>query len=111
MGSVQYYISESGENPVKDFIESLGKKQKAKIFRLFLNIEQYGLVSVLPHIKKLSGTLLWEIRILGQDNIRILYVVVDKDGILVLHGFVKKSQKTPDREITIAISRYKEKVH
>lgn len=102
MGSVQYYISPNGENPVKDFIESLGKKQKAKIFRLFSNIEDYGLSVVIPHVKKLTGTPLWEIRILGQDNIRILYVMVSKDGILVLHGFVKKS---PEREIDLALSR------
>ena len=108
MGSVQYYISPSGANSVKEFVESLAKKQKAKIFRLFMSIEQYGLVAVLPHVKKLSGISLWEIRILGQDNIRILYVVVDRNGILTLHGFVKKSQKTPEREIAIALSRLNE---
>lgn len=111
MGVVQYYISSSGENPVKDFIELLGKEPKAKIFRLFMNIEQYGLVSVLPHVKKLAGTDLWEIRILGRDNIRILYVVVAKDGVLALNGFVKKSQKTPKREIAVAMSRYNEWKH
>lgn len=106
MGLVQYYISPSGENPVKDFVESLDKKQKAKIFRLFMNIEQYGLVSILPHVKKLAGTNLWEIRILGRDSVRILYVTTDKDGILALHGFIKKSQKTPEREINVALNRY-----
>ena len=45
---------------------------------------------------------------MGQDNIRVIYVVVAKDGVLALHGFVKKSQKTPNREISIAISRYNE---
>ncbi|HVF69430.1 MAG TPA: type II toxin-antitoxin system RelE/ParE family toxin [Xanthomonadales bacterium] len=107
-GKVIYYTTPKGENPVKDFIESLSKKQKAKIFRIFLTLAEYGLLSILPHTKKLSGTPLWEIRILGQDNIRILYVTVERDNILVLHGFIKKKQKTPPKEIQIALMRYKE---
>lgn len=107
MSEVIYYISQSGENPVKEFLESLQKNQKAKIFRIFGNIEQYGLIGLLPHVKKLSGTPLWEIRILGKDNIRVLYAAVKKDKVLILDGFVKKSQKTPIKEIDTAISRLK----
>lgn len=108
MGSVQYYISPSGENSISDFLDSLTEKQQVKVLRIFQNIKLYGLQSILPHVKKLKGTPLWEIRILGQDNIRVIYVVVAKDGVLALHGFVKKSQKTPNHEISIAISRYNE---
>lgn len=99
MSKVQYYVGSRGENPVKTFIESLSKQQKAKIFRIVLTIEEYGLLAILPHTKKLSGTPLWEIRILGKDNIRILYVTVEQDIVLVLHGFIKKKQKTPSKEI------------
>lgn len=108
-GEVQYYLTSNGENPVLDFIESLSKRQKAKIFRIFMTLEQYGLVSISPHIKKLSGTPLWEIRVLGQDNIRILYVTVEQNSIFVLHGFIKKKQKTPQKEIHIALKRHKER--
>ncbi len=107
---VIYYISPSGENPLKDFIDSLSKQQKAKIFRIFSYIELYGLSTILPHTKKLTGTPLWEIRILGQDNIRIIYISLEKDSILVLHGFIKKSQKTPARELNIALSRLKHQI-
>jgi phage-related protein len=106
--NVVYYTSTSGENPVKRFLESLQKLQKAKIFRIFQNVEAYGLSTALPHIKKLSGTPLWEIRILGQDNIRILYVTVHQNSILLLHGFVKKTQKTPNKEINTALKRLRE---
>lgn len=58
---VQYYISPNQENPVKLFLESLDKKQKAKIFRILQNIETYGLSTAIPHIKKLSETPFWEI--------------------------------------------------
>lgn len=106
-GFIQYYISSAGENPVKDFIESLSRQQKTKVFRIFMHIEEYGLLSIIPHIKKLTGTPLWEIRILGKDNIRIFYATMSKDGIIVLHGFVKKSHKTPSKEIEAALHRYK----
>jgi len=105
---IHYYISPTGENSVKNFTNSLQKSQKAKIFRIFSYIEEYGLQSVIPHIKKLTGTPLWEIRILGQDNIRVLYIGIAQDQILVLHGFIKKKQKTPLNEIGIALTRYKE---
>lgn len=107
-GKIEYYLNSKGENPVKKFIDSLSKKQKAKIFRIFLALQEYGLLSIMPHTKKLIGTPLWEIRILGQDNIRIIYVTIEQNSILVLHGFVKKKQKTPPREIQIALTRYNE---
>ena len=102
-----YFITASGENPVKEFIESLQLRQKSKIFGIFENIQKYGLDSVIPHIKKLTGTPLWEIRILGQDNIRVIYLVPKSTTVLVLHGFIKKTQKTPERELSQALKRYK----
>lgn len=106
--TIYYYISKSGENPVKQFIDSLVAKQQAKILRIFQYIEEYGLRIALPHIKKLINTPFWEIRILGRDNIRIIYVTLTKAGILVLHGFIKKTQKTPEKELNTALKRYKE---
>lgn len=104
---VVYYLTPSGENPIKDFIDSLQKVQKAKIFRLFEIYQEYGLSAIIPHTKKLSGTPLWEIKIKGKDNIRIIYVVRTKDSILVLHGFIKKTQKTPQKELKTALEKYK----
>lgn len=106
--TIVYYLTSVGDNPVKEFIDSLSKKQKAKIFRIFQYMQGYGLQVPLPHIKKLTGTPLWEIRILGQDNIRIIYVVPQKDTVLVLHGFIKKRQKIPSKEIDTALNRFKE---
>ncbi len=64
--------------------------------------------AVTIHTKKLTGSPLWEIRILGQDNIRVIYAILVKDTVLLLHGFIKKSQKTPTREIEKALLRLKE---
>ncbi len=105
MRVIQYYLTSVGENPVEKFLDSLQKPAKAKIFRIFQYIELYGLNISLPHVKKLSGTPLWEIRILGRDNIRILYITLQENAMLLVHGFIKKKQKTPAKEIEIAISR------
>ena len=103
MTKIIYYTNVKGENPVKAFLESLQKPQKAKIFRIFQYIEFYGLSSILPHVKKLTGTLFWEIRILGKNNLRIIYIAIQGDYVLLLHGFVEKTQKTSSKDIQAAI--------
>ncbi len=106
--TVYYYIDSKGNSPVKDFLDSLGEKQKTKVFRIFEVYEEYGLSSIMPHTKKVAATPFWEIRILGKDNIRIIYLMITKENILALHGFVKKSQKTPQKELKIALEKYKD---
>lgn len=108
MGKILYYVTLSGENPFSNFLDQLSKNQQTKILRIFSNIKVYGLSSILPHVKKLSGTLFWEIRILGRDNIRGIYICPFKETVLVLHGFVKKKQKTPPKEMSTALQRYKD---
>jgi len=103
-----YYTSIKGENPVSDFLDSLPLKQQAKILRILQYIKIYGISSILPHTRKLTGTPLWEIRILGKDNLRVLYVTPHQDIVLILHGFIKKKQKTPRKEIVIALGRLKD---
>ncbi len=105
--TISYFISHR-KNPVKDFIDSLPYQSKTKVFRLFQTIEEYGLSTVIPHLKKLSGTSLWELRILGKDKVRIIYFTPDKDNLVVLHCFTKKTQKTPQKELNIALRRYQE---
>lgn len=102
-----YYISPSGQNPVSDFLDILKPQLQAKFIRVFNNIAEYGLQSVIPHLRKLSGTPFWEVRILGQDNARVIYVVPAKSKILLLHGLIKKKQKTPLKELEIANQRYR----
>lgn len=105
---VYYFKARSGQQPIKEFLDSLSKIQQAKLIRVFKRIQEYGLSSVLSHTKKLKGTPLWEIRILGGDNIRVIYVVINDFAILVLHGFIKKTQKTSQKDLTIVLNRYYE---
>lgn len=105
MTSIRYFISTSGDNPVKKFIESSEPQTKKKIFKIFIFIEKYGIQAVFKHTKKLIGTPLWEIRILGKRSTRIIYATIYKNDILLLNCFLKKSQETPKKEINLSINR------
>lgn len=105
---VIYYVSSRGDRPIKKFLDSLSEIQQAKILRVIEIIRNYGLQQARPYVKKLTDTPFWEIRILGRDNIRVIYVVPYKDTVLILHGFIKKSQRIPEKELSFAFKRYKE---
>ncbi|MBI2066271.1 type II toxin-antitoxin system RelE/ParE family toxin [Candidatus Woesebacteria bacterium] len=106
--NIIYYESPSGDIPVYDFIESLSSTAKSKVLNTFDFLTEFGVKLDLPHVKKVTGTGLWELRILGGDSIRIFYVATSGRTFLLLHGFIKKSQKAPKKEIKIAIARLKE---
>lgn len=108
MTKVIYYTTKKEENPVEDFLNSLNERQQRKLLRVINHVMIYGLESVISHLKKLSGAPLWEIRILGKDNIRVIYTSIQNADVLLLHGFVKKVQKTPNREMEIALKRLKD---
>jgi phage-related protein len=61
-----------------------------------------------PHVKPLRDKL-WEMRMSGRDGIaRAIYVTARGRRIVILHAFVKKTQKTPPQAIRLALARAKE---
>ena len=61
-----------------------------------------------PHVRHLEGPL-WEMRIKGKDGIfRAIYVAARGRRVVVVRVFVKKTEKTPRREIDLALERAKE---
>lgn len=105
---IDLYENARGEKLVEKFIDSLEAKSRLKITHAIELLEAFGLAVGYPHVKKLTGSNLWEYRILGSDNIRIFYVSMTGKKFLVLHGFKKKKQKTPTKEIKIAEERLQE---
>lgn len=105
---IYYYVTSSKQEPVRDFIDSLEKTEKQKLFRVFEHFKNYGLVTTIPHIKKLSGIRLWEIKLVGKNSIRVIYSVVFNNDVLVLLGFIKKAQKTPSKYIATALIRLRD---
>jgi len=71
-------------------------------------LRQYGVRLGGSHTKKLTGTEVWELRILGSDSIRIFYIAIEQQTFLFLHGFKKKTQKTPAKELRVATERLRD---
>ena len=94
---------------VEEELESLPADMRARFYRIVELITEFGLNNVgMPHVRHLQGKL-WEMRMKGKDGIsRALYVVATRKRVVVVRAFVKKTQKTPNREIKIAIERAKE---
>jgi len=87
-------------------VEALPADMRARLAHLASLIETMGLENVgEPHVKHLDGRL-WEIRLTGKSGIsRALYVVATFKRVVIVRVFVKKTQKTPRREIDLALFR------
>ena len=88
---------------------ALPKDLRAKLERFADLIREHGIAAMRePYAKHLEG-MLWELRLKGQSGIaRSLYVTVTGQRVVVLRTFVKKTQKTPRREIELALARAKD---
>lgn len=90
-------------------IEALPVGLQARLVRLMEAVENIGLEQLRePHVKHLEGKL-WELRAKASEDIaRGIYVTMKGRRVIVLHVFVKKSQKTPHRALAIARQRMSE---
>jgi|ERR1700741_2924091 phage-related protein len=97
-------------NPAsKAELDALPDDMQARFARIGRWIKERGLPAVHePYVKHLSGKL-WEMRLKGRDGIaRSIYVAASGRRVVVLRTFVKKTEKTPRREIEIALERMKD---
>ncbi len=100
---------ETLNDAVDQELEALPADMRARFIRVVELIETFGLEHVgPPHVKHLEGAL-WEMRLWGKAGIaRVVYVTVTGRRVVVVRVFVKKTQKTPRREINLALERAKE---
>lgn len=107
---IQFYKDEKGKSPIEDFLIELGKRNRMLLVKTRNGIEKLRHSDY--HKEPLSKHLepgLWEIRIRERtDILRILYTFRKGQVIILLHGFIKKKQKTPIGELEIARKRLKE---
>ena len=105
----KFYRTASGRMPVKEWTSGLLVKD-AKVVKAEIRAIALDPTIGLPHRRSIKGRKgLWEIRVdLSDGKIgRILYCT-HKGDMVLLHGFIKKSQKTPEREIDTAKDRMKD---
>jgi phage-related protein len=103
---VVFYKTESGKEPVRDWLKSLPQDEK-KIIGQDIKTVQFGWPLGMPMVRKLDRDL-WEVRSSLSNRIaRVIFTV--NDGIMVLlHGFIKKSQKTPANDLALAKQRLRQ---
>jgi len=88
---------------------ALPPDMRARFLHIAEMLVEFGPQRVgMPHVRPLDGKL-WEIRMTGRDGIaRAIYVTRTGQRLIVLHVFVKKTQKTPWRAIEMAYTRMRE---
>ncbi|MBI2515175.1 type II toxin-antitoxin system RelE/ParE family toxin [Candidatus Wolfebacteria bacterium] len=91
------------DTQLEKFIRSLDESTIAKVLRTIDLLEMFGHQLGLPHSKKVH-THLFELRILGKQEVRIFYTFHTDEAVL-LHGFVKKSNRIPKKEFTTALQK------
>lgn len=103
---ILFFMSNRGEKPIERYLNQCPNHQRSKILRQIMYLEEFGLTRANSSLKRFTDSPLWEVRILGKDNIRLFCGQVGKI-IVVLHIFIKKKQATPATEIKIALGRLK----
>ena len=109
MHRVFFYKTASGNSVVKNWLKSFSKDDRY-ILGQDLKTVQFGFPIGPPLCRPLVGGL-WEIRstLTGRVEARLVFYFDSKNQALaVLHGFIKKSQKTPKADIDLALSRKRE---
>ena len=101
---VVFFRTEIGREPVREWLQTLDKVDKRRIGTDIEKIQFRWPVSM-PLVRKLE-TDLWEVRsnLRRKRVARVLFTVGDSEMVL-LHGFVKKTQRTPQRDLRLARKR------
>ena len=100
--NIEFYTKENGEKPAKDFLLSLDKKMRAKLSGILAIMEEYGSELREPYSKYLEDGI-FELRGKVGNNIsRVMYFFYVGNRIILTNGFIKKTQKTPRKELELA---------
>lgn len=103
--TAEYYRDADGKEPVADFIDSLPDETKVKVFRTIKLLKDYGVLLKEPYTRQIREKIR-ELRIKdGKGAVRVLYFTYSGRRFILLHAFIKKTDKTPSREIEVAEKR------
>lgn len=101
-----FYATEAGKGPVRDWLKRLRKDDRRNIGEDIKDLE-FAWPLGLPLCRPLSKGL-WEVRSnISDGRIARLIFCIHEERMVLLHGFVKKTQKTPDKDMNLALDRMK----
>lgn len=102
-----FYETAAGAEPVRDWLLTLDDEDR-RVIGVDIATVEYGWPVGMPTCRSL-GERLWEVRssLPSRREARVIFAVFEEQMVL-LHGFIKKSQKTPKADIDLALKRLKE---
>lgn len=100
---VVFYKSKNGKEPVRDWLKSLSIQDK-KIIGEDIKTIQFGWPLGMPLVRKLESGL-WEVRSNTSTGIARVLFTIQEELMVLLHGYIKKSVKTPLDELSLARKR------
>lgn len=101
--SIRFFRLDSGREPVRIWLKQMSQGNR-KIIGEDIKTLQFGWPLGMPLSRKM-GENLWELRSKLSSGIARTFFTIYGKNIVLLHGFVKKSQKTPAQELTLAKRR------
>ncbi len=104
---VRFYKTDAGTEPVRDWLRELSATDRKTIGEDIKTV-QFGWPLGMPLVRKIEKDL-WEIRVHLDARIARLLFTVSSGKIVLLHGFIKKSQATPQPDLKLAKDRMRSK--
>lgn len=106
--SIKYWRNQTGKAPVEKYIDAIdNKEERAELLSLLKGIQENGTDAIGVEFRQIEGKL-WEIKLrLHGNQHRIFYVVLKGNEMILLHAYLKKTQKAPTKEIEVAKQRMK----
>ena len=102
--TVNFFLTDSANEPVREWLKDMEKEDKKQIGEDIMLV-QFRWPLGMPLVRKME-TDLWEVRSkLASGNITRVFFTVKNGEMTLLHGIIKKSQKTPKKDIDLARSR------
>lgn len=101
MWTVRFYKDAQGRVPAREFLQTLSPKEYAALLRTIDLLQEMGIALQMPHARRVDE--LWELRA-GPG--RLFYFAYAGRQLIILHGYRKKTQKTPARELATAKRRW-----
>lgn len=99
--TVNFFLTESGKEPVREWLKDMEKEDKKQIGEDIMLV-QFRWPLGMPLVRKME-TDLWEVRSkLSNGNISRVFFTIKSGVMTLLHGIIKKSQKTPKKDIDLA---------
>lgn len=104
---VRFFKTDGGAEPVRDWLRELPAIDRKSIGEDIKTV-QFGWPLGMPLVRKLDKDL-WEVRVHLEDRIARVLFTVSAGKIVLLHGFIKKSQATPKHDLDLAKDRMRSK--